>query len=189
MVRIRTTSLIALPILAALVGLFAAGPVLAAPVSLTATLQGGAAEDPPGDPDGGGTAGITIDPDTREVCWDITVTNIADAVVSHIHVGAAGANGDVVVPLDTDGFAGTSSGCVTADAAADLQAILANPAGYYVNVHTADFPGGAVRGQLAAGTPNTALDRPTAGVAPLLLLGVALLLCGLTALRRNAARS
>ena len=42
---------------------------------------------------------------------------------------------------------GTSSGCLTANA--DLvHEILANPAGFYVNVHNAQFPGGAVRGQL-----------------------------------------
>jgi hypothetical protein len=59
-----------------------------------------------------------------------------------------------------------------------LQAIVDDPAGYYVNLHTAEFPGGAIRGQLAAGTapPNTALPAADASAAWLgaLLLGAAL---------------
>jgi CHRD domain len=53
------------------------------------------------------------------------------------------------VPLTppTAGNPGASSGCVTV--AATLAAdILAHPKAYYVNVHTGDFPAGAVRGQL-----------------------------------------
>ncbi|HYM52282.1 MAG TPA: CHRD domain-containing protein [Candidatus Dormibacteraeota bacterium] len=186
--RTRTTSLVLLALLAALVGLMTVSPVVAAITTLTATLEGGDAEDPPGDPDGSGTASITIDPATDEVCWDLTTTNIADAVVSHIHVGAAGANGGVVVPLDVDGFSGSSEGCVT-DAAADLEAILANPAGFYVNVHTADYQAGAIRGQLAtvSGPPNTALARPTG--SPLVALGTLVLLIGFaTVLRVVRAR-
>lgn len=181
--RTRTPSLVLLALLAALVGLMAVSPVLAAKTTLTATLAGGAAENPAGDPDGSGSATITIDPATNEVCWDITTTNIAAAVVSHIHVGAAGANGGIVVNLDVDGFTGSSKGCVT-DAAADLEAILANPAGFYVNVHTADFPPGAIRGQLATSGPDTALARPTG--SPLVALGTLVLLIGLAAALRMA---
>ena len=43
---------------------------------------------------------------------------------------------------------GASDGCVTVPREI-LTAILANPANYYVNVHNAEFPAGAVRGQLA----------------------------------------
>lgn len=185
--RSRTPLLFMSLALAALVGLMTAGSVLAAPPSFTATLTGGAAETPAGDPNGSGTATITIDLNTRQVCWTITVVNIAPATASHIHVGAAGVSGGVVVPLDVDGFTGSTSGCVAAPAAADLAAIIANPAGFYVNVHTADFPAGAVRGQLAQATPNTAFaSRPG---SPLVPLGVALVLIGLGgALRRVRAR-
>lgn len=183
--RRRTPFLVLLAVLVA--GLMSAGAVLAAKTTLTATLQGGAAEIPTGDPDGGGTASITIDPVTREVCWDITVTNIAAATASHIHVGAAGVAGDVVVPLDTDGFTGSTTGCLTVPAGADLAAILATPAGFYVNVHTADFPGGAVRGQLAT-VSDTALPRPTG--SPLLPLAVLVVLIGLAgALRKVQTRA
>lgn len=183
--RRRTPFLVLLAVLVA--GLMSAGSVLAAKTTLTATLTGGSAETPAGDPDGGGTASITIDPATREVCWDITVTNIAAATASHIHVGAAGVAGDVVVPLDTDGFTGSTTGCFTPDAAADLSAILANPAGYYVNVHTADFPAGAVRGQLAT-VSDTALPRPAGSpLLPLVVLAVLIGLAGV--LRKVQARA
>jgi hypothetical protein len=180
---LRTRTLVLLALLAALVGLITVSPTLAAMSTLTATLEGGDAEDPPGDPDGSGTATITIDPATDEVCWDLATTNIADAVVSHIHVGAAGVNGGVVVPLDVDGFSGTSEGCVT-EAAADLEGILANPAGFYVNIHTADYAAGAIRGQLAlqSGPPNTALAQPVS--SPLVPLGTLVLLIGLAATLR-----
>ena len=158
--------------------LVSASAVLAAETTLNATLVGGDAEDPPGDPDGSGTATITVDTDTLEVCWEIATSNIADAVASHIHEGAAGVNGGVVVGLDTDGFSGSSSGCTAGPDAATLQAIIDNPSGYYVNVHTADFGPGAIRGQLAAAAPDTALPTPSP-VGPLSLAGALLLLISL----------
>lgn len=182
--RTRAPSLVVLATMAALLGLMMVGPALAAESAFTATLTG-AAEDPAGDPDGTGSAEITIDPATNEVCWDITTANIADAVVSHIHVGGAGTNGGIVVNLDVDGFSGSTEGCVT-DAAADLEAIIANPAGFYVNVHTADFPPGAIRGQLAAAQapPDSAMARPTA--SPLVPLGMVIVLIGIAAALRTA---
>ena len=116
---------------------------------LTATLTGEAEVDPlPGDPDGSGSALITLNQGQREVCFEITVEDIAPAIGAHIHQGEADVNGPVVVGLapPTDG---SSSGCVE-DVDRDLiKAIRQNPSGYYVNVHTAEFPGGAVRGQLS----------------------------------------
>lgn len=160
--------------------LITVGAVIGAETRLNATLVGGAAEDPPGDPDGTGTATVTIDPDTLEVCWDITTFNISDAVASHIHLGATGVNGGVVVALDADGFSGSSTGCTTGSDAALLQAIIDNPAGYYVNVHTADFGAGAIRGQLVALPADTAMQVP-APLGPLGLAGWLLLLVGLAA--------
>lgn len=167
------------------------GGALAAPTTLTATLAGVTEGDNPGDPDGAGTASITVDPATGEVCWDLTATGIAAVTQSHIHTGAAGASGGVLVPLDVDGFTGSSEGCIADQPAAALNSILANPAGFYVNLHTGDFPAGAVRGQLAAaGQPNTAVSEP-AGTSPLVPIG--LVLFGLSAvigmrIMRSAAR-
>ena len=161
-------------ILAMLAALALAGVAMAKEVTLSTTLSGGATETPPGDPDGSGTASLTVDPDSGKVCWNISVSNIADATQSHIHLGAAGVSGDVVVPLDVDGFSGSTQGCIEGQDKALLAKIIANPAGYYVNVHTADYKPGAVRGQLAAAAPNTAMTPPAR--SRLALMGVLLLL-------------
>jgi hypothetical protein len=79
------------------------------------------------------------------------------AAASHIHVGATGTAGAIVVPLRPPNDSGASSGCVAASRAIVNQ-ILANAGNYYVNVHTSDFPGGAVRGQLT-GTSEASLGR------------------------------
>ena len=108
----------------------------------------GAAEVPgPGDPDGTGTAQITVNAGQKQVCYKLRVSNIAPATMAHIHEAAPTAAGPVVVTLGAP-TSGTSSGCVTVTRALALE-ILKRPADYYVNVHNAAFPGGAVRGQLA----------------------------------------
>lgn len=108
----------------------------------------GASETPAGDPDGMGHAMVRVDPVKGQVCYDIMVENIGAATAAHIHKGAAGASGPPVVMLTKPGADGKVSAC--ANAAADVaKDIVANPAGYYVNVHTAEFGGGAIRGQLS----------------------------------------
>ncbi|AZC13995.1 MULTISPECIES: CHRD domain-containing protein [unclassified Microbacterium] len=106
----------------------------------------GAAEVPgPGDPDGRGFAFVRWDTEDGEVCYNLFVQRIQPAAAAHIHVGGAGASGPVVQDLaaPTKGY---SSGCVyNPDLAA---ALAADPENYYVNVHNAEYPGGAVRGQL-----------------------------------------
>ncbi|MGQ0834273.1 MAG: CHRD domain-containing protein [Gammaproteobacteria bacterium] len=107
----------------------------------------GAEEIPgPGDADGAGTAQVTLDESKGEVCYELNVENIQAATAAHIHTGAAGSAGDVAVPLGAPAE-GTSKGCATADAAV-VRDIAQNPANYYVNVHNAEFPQGALRGQL-----------------------------------------
>ena len=100
-----------------------------------------------GDPDGTGVARITLNAGQASVCWELTVANIEPATAAHIHLAPAGSPGPVVVPLSPP-TSGSSSGCTTADPAL-IEAIIENPAAYYVNVHNAPFPGGAVRGQLS----------------------------------------
>ena len=107
----------------------------------------GAQEAPgPGDPDGSGTASLTVNPGQEEICYTLTVQNIAPATAAHIHVAPVGQPGPVVVPL-VPPTSGTSSDCADVDRDLAL-AILMHPENYYVNVHNADFPAGAVRGQL-----------------------------------------
>lgn len=114
---------------------------------MTASLTGAQEVPGPGDTDGSGTAEITIVDGTDNVCYDLNVRNIAPATAAHIHRGMKGEAGPPVVTLEapTDGGA---EGCVsTPGALADE--IEANPVAFYVNVHNAEFPNGAVRGQLA----------------------------------------
>lgn len=105
-----------------------------------------------GDPDGFGTANITIDDSTAPfptISWNITVGNILlPPTGAHIHQGAAGVNGPVRVD-----FLSQLTGSNLQDA--DLVGVLANPVGWYVNVHTSAHPGGAIRGQVPE--PTTAL--------------------------------
>ena len=115
-------------------------------------------ESPAGDPVGTGTATIRMRAGQAQVCFAFTAQNITlPAAGAHIHTGASGAAGPILVPLVAPGAGGTSSGCV-ATTRANVAAILANPAGFYVNVHTTDFPGGAIRGQLV-GTSTAAFGK------------------------------
>jgi len=114
---------------------------------LAAAMTGAAEVPGPGDPDGTGTAAITLNPGQEEVCFALTVTNIAPATAAHIHVGAVGTPGPVVVGLAPP-TGGSSSGCVSADREL-IKAIIQHPENYYVNVHNAPYPAGAVRGQLS----------------------------------------
>lgn len=186
------TSLVLAFVLGLLASLALSGVVAAAETTLSAALQGGAAEVPAGDPDGSGSATVVIDPAAGTACWDFTTMNVGPGTQSHIHEAPAGVAGDVVVPLDVDGFEESSDGC-TEDVDADLlQSIIDSPADFYVNVHTEDFPPGAVRGQLAAGSaPNTAMPAPgsdgSVGLLGALLVALALGI-GLRAWRPLATR-
>lgn len=130
-----------------------ATPAQAAP--LQAGLSGGAAEVPdPGDPNGSGAATVTINVKMGRVCFAIAVQDVTlPTAAAHIHEGAEGVAGDVVItlkpPVEVAGTGiGLAQGCLRNQPKPVLRAIKADPGGYYVNVHTEDFPGGAVRGQL-----------------------------------------
>ena len=114
----------------------------------------GEAETPAGDPVGTGTATVRLRAGQGQLCYQLSVKNLA-AVAAHVHRGAEGTAGPVVVPLTTPNETGAASGCAAA-ARTLVAAILANPGSYYVNVHTSDFPAGAVRGQLT-GTSTASL--------------------------------
>jgi hypothetical protein len=103
---------------------------------------------PCGDADGRGRAVLLIVPAFNLVCWHISWRDVDGVVAAHIHgQAAAGANAGVVVDFTASVKPGASSasGC-TKDADADP--IAETPSLYYVNVHSAANPGGAIRGQL-----------------------------------------
>ncbi len=102
----------------------------------------GAAEAPvPGDPDGIGRFKAELE--GTLICWKFREERVEPITARHIHVGAVGVAGPVVV-----GFGSVREGCrdVVGTTAA---AIAANPSAYYANVHNLTYPGGALRGQLA----------------------------------------
>ena len=137
---------------AAMALLAVASPAHAAPVQLTATMTPDE-EVPLKGPDGAtGSATLDFKTYTNEVCYTFVTTNLTDPLTSgHIHKGAKGAPGDVLIDLQVT--AGKLTGCVPSDAA-KMQAVLANPLGHYVNLHTQAHPQGALRGQLLASITN-----------------------------------
>jgi CHRD domain len=96
-----------------------------------------------GDLDGIGTASLRVNPGKGEVCWTIAVSGVDPITAAHIHIAPPTAPGPIVVPLDP-----YSGGCTEVDRDVAL-AIIKNPDSYYVNVHNAPFPAGALRGQLS----------------------------------------
>lgn len=117
----------------------------AKPVTLTATLDG-AAETAGGDPDGSGSFSAEVDDETGDVCYVLTGEAIGAPTAAHIHEGAAGVDGKPVITIEVTGDDGDL--CIAAEPDT-LKPIVETPGNYYVNIHTAEFPKGAVRGQLA----------------------------------------
>lgn len=126
--------------------------VLAVPAVATTTRMStgltGAAEAPgPGAEKGTGSAKLAFDTVKGQVCYTLTASGTDTPTMAHIHKGAIGTPGPVVVSL-TAPTNGRAKNC--APVAADvMSAILVTPSDYYVNVHTAAFPKGAMRGQLS----------------------------------------
>ena len=116
----------------------------------------GANEVPAANPADRGHAVIRLNAKTLKVCWAFSALKLTSngglgttPAAAHIHVGAAGVPGGIVVPL---GATYSRTGCTTTTKPI-IDAILANPKGYYVNVHNASYPGGAIRGQLKKAAP------------------------------------
>jgi len=117
-------------------------------VALTATLNG--ANEVPGgtgDLDGTGQAKITVNTATGQVCVNFTSADIDSMTAMHIHPGAAGAENPPVVDFAVT--SGTTAAKCVASTPVQAAAIAAAPASFYINAHTAAFPDGAIRGQLA----------------------------------------
>ena len=143
----RLLATVVLAMLAAVVVI--AIPATAAPQPL-ATLNAKltTANPGPGDPNGTGTAMFKVY--KTKLCYTISVMNIKRATEAHIHKGAKGQTGPIVVPTDQSSFnlpRPTSSGCEPIPSSLSMQ-IRQNPSNYYVNVHNKPYPEGAIRGQL-----------------------------------------
>jgi hypothetical protein len=134
----------------------AAGPVLARPVYVFQALLTGAAEVPgPGDDNAIGHVVIMTEPANDRICWVVSWNRVDGTVfAAHIHGPATISQpAGVVLPLfmgQTFRGTGINQGCATDAALSPLiDALVADPGMYYVNVHSLPlFPGGAIRGQL-----------------------------------------
>ena len=122
--------------------------------ALRVTLTG-EAETPTGDPVATGEAVVRLRSGQGQLCYTLEADNLgAPAAAAHIHRGDSSEAGPIVVPLRTPDANGAARGCVSVSRALVSQ-ILANRANYYVNVHTAQFPAGAIRGQLAGSSADS----------------------------------
>jgi hypothetical protein len=83
-----------------------------------------------------------------QLCFGLTVRDISDPNAAHIHKGGSNKAGPVLITLEHPSSSPGASGACVDVKSNDAAAILKNPSKYYVNVHTGDFPGGAIRGQL-----------------------------------------
>ncbi|MEA2165102.1 MAG: trimeric autotransporter adhesin [Thermoanaerobaculia bacterium] len=133
----------------------------------------GSQEVPPTTTPGFGNATVTFDSTRANITVTITAANLGAAINNfHIHKQVAGVAGAVVVDLIGQGgvFTNGTMTVTTPISATTAQEMLQNPANFYVNVHTTQFPGGAIRGQLAyvsGGPINYAAElRPANEVPP-----------------------
>jgi hypothetical protein len=137
----KMTSTLALA--AAFTAILAVAPVSAEMLAFKADLKG-ASEVPPTDSPATGTAQVDVDTATKEVKWTVQYSGLTgDATAAHIHGPAVvGENAGPVV--DISGKIESGSATLTAAQIADLQA-----GKMYLNIHSAKFPDGEIRGQLA----------------------------------------
>lgn len=115
-----------------------------------------------------GSATVTIDEAANTVSFEVDYTEVEGAFAGspgfHIHEGDRDENGPVVVLLATGDEleAGDGELSATVDAGAfDVSEILDDPEDYYLNLHSVDFPAGAIRGQLPDGPPTIAAGDVT----------------------------
>ncbi len=134
-----------------LAGAVAAAVAVAASAGMSPVVSSkllGKNEVPKGSPTGSGIVVVHLDAKKGSVCWTFEkVKGIDKPSAAHIHKGPAGKAGAVIVPF---GGSYKAKGCTKAQTKV-IAAIEEHPNSYYVNVHTAKYPNGAIRGQLVAG--------------------------------------
>jgi len=113
--------------------------------TVRAKLTGKAERGSKGDPNGSGTATVKVK--STQACFTLSYKSIDPPTSGHIHKGGSNAVGPPVVDL----FIGKAkkSACVKVKTSKLAKDIVAHPSGYYVNLHNAKYPDGAIRGQLA----------------------------------------
>ena len=119
-----------------------ASPGGAEELAFKADLKG-ATEVPANDSAGSGTADIKVDTATKQFSWTITYSGLSgDATAAHFH-GPAAPGENAPPEVDITGKIESGSAALTDAQLADLQA-----GKVYINIHTAKFPDGEIRGQV-----------------------------------------
>jgi hypothetical protein len=147
--RILATSFAALAL--------AVSPAAATTITYSLTMTGAQEVPTAADPDGTGVGTLTVNDSTGLISWALTYANIVAPSAMHIHGPSApvGVGAGVFVGLGvvTTGGAGTLINSTTTSLANAL-AINTLPANFYLNIHNATYPGGAIRGQLGTVVPE-----------------------------------
>jgi hypothetical protein len=143
------------------------------------TSQLGNNEVPPSNSTATGQANFTLSADGLSMHYVLQVTNVINATMAHIHAGAAGVNGGIVVLLfpvppatakvgpftgilaEGDFTAANLTGTLAGQPLSTLLAMMNNGTAY-VNVHTTQFPGGEIRGQVTNQTAPAPTPTPSA---------------------------
>jgi hypothetical protein len=173
------------------VAVFVLGTLVHADTIFVATLNGDS-EAPSST--GSGHAVVDYNPVMNDITYSLTFQNLgSDATMSHIHSGLPGTNGPILLwffpPTLTPTPTATSGHYTGTWTPADLASQSQNPSittftellsalnsgDTYVNVHSVNFPGGEIRGQLSM-TPEP---------SSLMLVGLPFALLGLIAISRR----
>lgn len=112
-----------------------------------------------GDPDGQGYARLGLDPENETACFDVRWRRVDGTVTElHLHAAPRGNEGPRWIDFfNGKHFAGarnTVSGCVHVDGGRGMsprdkiRAVIENPSGFYLNLHSTKSEDGAIRGQL-----------------------------------------
>jgi hypothetical protein len=137
----------------------------------SATLSGNN-EVPPVDTKATGAATYRTAANETVIKYKVNITGFSDATGAHIHMGKAGANGDVIVDLLKDSKKNPTklgmairgnitdsdlTGPMQGKTLSDLISAI-NSGDTYTNVHTAGHPDGEIRGQIESGSGNAGIS-------------------------------
>lgn len=131
----------------------------------------GANEVPPNSSTATGSGSFTFDTTAQNIAFSVTYSGLSsNAAAAHIHFGPPGVSGPIILPFSPNptGTSGSISGLLTAanlinQATTGIATFTdvynsAVAGNLYANLHTTNFPGGEIRGQL---TPATTVPEPT----------------------------
>ncbi len=116
---------------------------------LSAQMKGNKEVPGPGDPNGKGEGFFSVKAKKGKLCFQVSWSKIDQPSAGHVHKGVKGEAGPIKVLLfDQTPPTSTVEGCVKNVKKRLLKRIARSPEKFYVNVHNAAYPDGAIRGQL-----------------------------------------